>query len=206
MLSQYKRIEVCGGIASGKTTLATLLCEANFECIYESFSSNPFWVAFYSDPALYAFETEITFTLQHYHQIKKQAGPGKSLVCDYSFLLDLAYAEIGLKGTQLVAFKTVYAEIKKELPPPVLIIHLQCDPKIELARIRARGREVEKNITIDFLMALNKAVSEQIEKARGHVPILTIDSAINNFVEDEDVKVRMLKMVSDTLQQNKLAT
>lgn len=195
---------MCGGIASGKTTFSTLLSEVDFECIYESFASNPFWEAFYSDPGSYIFETEMTFTLQHYHQIKRQAELGKSMVCDYSFLLDLAYAEIGLKGSQLTAFKTVYAEIKKELPPPALIIHLQCDPETELARIRARGREVEKNITIDFLMALNKAVSEQIEKTRGHVPILTIDSAKNNFVEDEDVRVRMLKMVSDTLQQNNL--
>ena len=96
-------------------------------------------------------------------------------------------------------FMSVYKEIKKGLPPPKLVIHLQCDPEIELARIRARGRDVEKNITVDFLKSLNDAISVQIEKAKGHVPILTIDSARNNFVDDEEVKERMLQLVSDAM-------
>jgi len=198
-------IEICGGIASGKTTFASLLTEIGFNCIYESFSTNPFWDAFYSDPAKYAFEAEITFTLQHYHQIKKLAEGGKPLVCDYSFLLDIAYAEMGLQGSQLAAFKTVYEEIKKELPPPALVIHLQCDPEIELARIRARGREVEKTITVEFLKSLNEAVTGQINKAKGNVPILTIDSARNNFVDDEDVKINLLQMVADAMHQGNLS-
>lgn len=195
-----RRIEICGGIASGKTSFSTLLSRVGFACIYESFATNPFWDAFYSDPGSYIFETEITFTLQHYHQIKKQAGGGKPIVCDYSFLLDIAYAVIGLQGSQLAAFMTVYEEIRKILPPPALVIHLQCDPEIELARIRARGRDVEKNITTDFLKSLNDAISVQIDNAKGHVPILTIDSAQNNFADDEDVKTRILQLVTDAMK------
>ena len=200
---QSKIIEICGGIASGKTTFANLLQKNNYSTIYESFTTNPFWEAFYSDSGSYIFETEITFTLQHYHQIKTQVGSEKILVCDYSFLLDLAYAEIGLTGSQLAAFKTVYTEIKKELPPASLIIHLKCDPEIELARIRARGREVEKNINVDFLRALNEAVSVQIDNARDHVPILTIDSVKNNFVDDEAIKNCLLQQVVNALPQAK---
>ena len=64
------RIEICGGIASGKTTLANLLARSNIDPILEDFQTNLFWRAFYADPAGTAFETEITFLLQHYHQIK----------------------------------------------------------------------------------------------------------------------------------------
>jgi len=195
------RIEICGGIASGKTTFAMLLSRIGFNCIYESFTTNPFWDAFYTDPGSYIFETEISFTLQHYHQVKKQACGGKPIVCDYSFLLDNAYAEIGLQGSQLAAFMTVYEEIKKELPPPTLVVYLQCDPDIELARIHARGRDVEKSITVDFLKSLNDAVSAQIDKDKGHVTILTIDSARNNFVDDEEVKDCMLQMVTDAMKK-----
>ena len=201
--SVHSRIEICGGIASGKTTFAFLLSSIGFECIYESFSTNPFWDAFYSDPTKYALETEITFTLQHYHQIKKQAITGNQAVCDYSFLLDVAYAEVGLHGSQLAAFRTVYEEIKKELPPQSLVIHLQCDPEIELARIRARGRDVEKTITVDFLKSLNVELTEQVEKARNYVPILTIDSTRNNFVDDESIKNEMLQLVADAISLNK---
>jgi deoxyadenosine/deoxycytidine kinase len=107
---------------------------------------------------------------------------------------------MGLHGSQLSAFNTVYAEIKKELPPPILLIHLQCDPKIELERIRARGRDVEKNITVDFLSALNRAVSEQIENTKDHIRILSIDSAKYNFADDVDVKKKLRKMVANSLQ------
>lgn len=202
-MTQLDRIEICGGIAAGKTTFASLFAKIGFDVIYESFATNPFWDAFYSDPVSYTFEAEVTFTLQHYHQIKKQVKVGNPIACDFSFLLDLAYAEMGLQGSQLAAFKTVYEEIKKELPPPALIVHLQCDPEIELARIRARGRAVEKNISVEFLCALNVAVADQLNKARGHVPMLTIDSSRNNFVDDEDVKSRMLQLVADTMKQAK---
>jgi len=204
-MNRIDRIEICGGIAAGKTSFASLLTRIGFDGIYESFATNPFWDAFYSDPVSYTFETEITFTLQHYHQIKRQVGVGKRIVCDYSFLLDIAYAEMGLQGSQLAAFRTVYEEIKKELLPPTLVIHLQCDPEIELARIRARGREVEKTITVEFLRSLNESVTDQINKAKEFVPILTIDSALNNFVDDEEVKSKLLQMVADAMPQGNLS-
>lgn len=193
------KIEVSGGIASGKTSFSQLLSKVGFHTVYESFTTNPFWEAFYTDPSRYAFETEISFVLQHYHQIKKESETSNHIVCDFSFTLDRAYAEVGLQGSQLSVFNTVYKEIQKELPSPTLLIHLQCPPEIELARIRARGRDVEENITVDFLGALNKAVSKEIAKAKAHTPILTIESAENNFVDDEVVKKKMLEMVTAAL-------
>ena len=200
MTNSSRRIEICGGIASGKTTIASLMPRLGYDVVNESFSINPFWKSFYTDPSKYAFETEVTFTLQHYHQIKKQTEKSNKIACDYSFELDAAYAEIGLKNSKLEAFKTVYKEIKKELSPPVLIIHLQCDPKVELTRILARGRDIEKNITVDFLHSLNEAISLQINKTKNTVPILKIDSAKYNFADDEETKRAILKMVTDALE------
>ncbi len=199
--NEYSCIELCGGIASGKTTFASILSKIGIDPIYESFHSNPFWEAFYSDPQKYAFETEISFMLQHYHQIKRQCTDNKIMVCDYSFLLDMAYAEMGLQDSRLAAFKVVYEEIKKELPPPALIIHLQCDPDMELTRISNRGRAVEKSITTDFLWSLNAAIESQIDKARPCSKIITIDSARINFVDDEAAKAELVQLVSQALNQ-----
>lgn len=200
--NEYSYIEICGGIASGKTTFASILSKIGINPIYESFQSNPFWEAFYSDPQNYAFETEISFMLQHYHQIKKQCADNKIMVCDYSFLLDMAYAEMGLQGSRLDAFKVVYDEIKKELPPPALIIHLQCDPETELTRISNRGRAVEKSITTDFLWSLNNAIETQIDKAWPHSKIISIDSARINFVDDEAAKAELAQLVAQTLKSS----
>src|SRR3954447_11075813 len=94
------RVEICGGIASGKTTLANLLGSSERMVVREDFSSNPFWRAFYDDPNNTAFETEITFLLQHYHQIKVATNLEKSFACDFSLLLDYAYAHVTLNGSR----------------------------------------------------------------------------------------------------------
>src|SRR5271157_6204123 len=135
------RIEVCGGIASGKTTFAGLLKRLAFTPIFEKFQANPFLEAFYQDAAKYAFETEISFLLQHYHQIKKESGQDIISACDFSMILDIAFARMGLNGTKLQAFSLVYDEVKRDLGYPPLLVHLKCDAQTELRRIRDRARE-----------------------------------------------------------------
>ncbi len=190
-------IEVCGGIASGKTTFAILMKRIGIEPLLEDFRTNPFWQAFYSDPGKYTFETEISFMLQHYHQIKRDDGNGKIKICDFSFFLDIAYAEIGLKDSKLKAFYAVYDEIKQELPPPALLIYLNCNAEIELERIRNRGRSVEKFVTLKFLEALNKAVKLQVENARKKVEVIIVDSDQKNFLENESVIQELTALIAD---------
>jgi len=171
------RLEICGGIASGKTTLALALGETNMSCSLESFEANPFWSAFYNDPTANAFETEITFLLQHYHQIKHERCPHPSvLVCDYSLLLDRAYASTTLGVDELPAFVSVYSVVTKRLGPPDLIIHLRCDATEELSRIARRGREVERTATLDLLVRLNLAIEQQLPPPDLDIPVLRIDS------------------------------
>ena len=134
-----RRIEVCGGIASGKTTLASILPSSSFFPIFEDFKNNPFWEAFYSDPDKFSFETEITFLLQHYHQIIASEPQGEVIVSDYSFILDRAYVDVTLQGSTRYSFLAVYDEVINRLPPPALVVYLDCTPKVELERIRDRG-------------------------------------------------------------------
>ena len=197
------RIEICGGIASGKTTFANLMNRVGIEAILENFQIIPFWEAFYANPAKYTFETEITFMLQHYHQIKRDSVPSKSKVCDFSFFLDIAYAEIGLQDTKLQAFMTVYGEIKKEIPAPILLIHLRCDAQTELERIRKRARQEENSITLEFLDSLNKTVELQVQRAKKNIKVLTIDSAAKNFVTDEIVKRELMEFVTQYIESAK---
>jgi deoxyadenosine/deoxycytidine kinase len=191
----FARIEVCGGIASGKTTFAILMKRIGFNTLLEDFQINPFLEDFYSDAVEYTFETEISFILQHYHQIKKEQVGSKVNVCDFSFLLDLAYAEIGLQGSKLKAFHIIHDEINRDLHPPSLLVHVICDAKTELQRVRSRGRVIEESVNLEFLEKLNKAVERQVESARGKLKVLTIDSAQKNFVDDETVKKELIELV-----------
>jgi deoxyadenosine/deoxycytidine kinase len=197
--SHISRIEVCGGIASGKTTLAQLSARASVIQVLEDFQSNPFWKAFYADPAGTAFETEISFLLQHYHEIKTATKQTKAFACDFSLLLDFAYAQVTLDEGKRGAFTAVYREIRRELPEPDLVIHLVCDPEVELERIRRRGREVEQSITVDYLAAINRASVGVLSEEAASWNVLTINSAELDFANNENDKQKVLDLIKSRL-------
>lgn len=80
------RIEICGNIASGKTTFATLSQAYGYNAILEDFKKIPYLEDFYFSPSEFAFETEISFTLQHYYQIKKASS--NTFITDFSLIND----------------------------------------------------------------------------------------------------------------------
>ena len=65
-------IEICGAIASRKPTLCSTIGNNGVNTAFEKFHKNPFFEDFYTDQSSFSFETEITFLLQHYHEIKKR--------------------------------------------------------------------------------------------------------------------------------------
>lgn len=194
-------IEICGGIASGKTTLAGLLEPSVRKVLLESFAENPFWEAFYSNPGQFIFETEVSFLLQHYHQIKAESPGSGVFVCDYSFVLDRAYADIGLDGSKHDTFNRVHQEIRDEIGPPDLIVWLKCSAEEELRRIRNRGRSVEDSIDIDFLRALNDAVQNRFEVLSETVPSHIIDSTNRDFAHMEEEKARVLRELEEKITE-----
>jgi len=87
---------------------------------------------------------------------QQRRSSGRSiLACDYSLLLDRAYASTTLACHELDVFLSVYSLVTKRLPPPVFIVHLRCDADEEFSRIARRGREVERTATLDLLVRLN---------------------------------------------------
>ena len=195
------RIEICGGIASGKTTFATVIHGLVPGVVFENFKKVPTWQAFYSNPGKYIFETEITFTLLHYHQIKKEIERKREIIaCDFSFTLDLAYAKIGLKGSQLNAFETICWEVYKELGHPSILVHLKCDAETELDRVRRRGRDEESSISLEFLDSLNNAVENEVSLIKAKVPIITIDSSLKDFATHSPTKEEMKELMIDHIK------
>jgi hypothetical protein len=68
-------IAVEGCVGSGKSTVARGLASLRGSTLLlEDFESNPFLRDFYADPAANALETEISFLLLHYHQLKSRAN------------------------------------------------------------------------------------------------------------------------------------
>src|SRR5919112_1455167 len=189
------RIEICGGIASGKTTLATLMSKAGYETAFEHFKSNPFIQNFYSDPDLYSFETEICFLLQHYSQIKTTSLSSPIIVCDYSLYLDLSYAYVTLRRSHLSTFNTVYNTVTKEVGQPTLLVHLRCGAKAEMERIRLRQRPMEHSISIEYLERINSSLEGYVAQARKQTKVIELDSENLDFARESHVQGHVVEVV-----------
>jgi deoxyadenosine/deoxycytidine kinase len=192
------RFEILGGIASGKTTLCENLAKIRCQPIFEVFASNPFLNAFYTDPIKFSFETEITFLLQHYHSIKT-AVDTPPLVCDFSIILDKAYADVTLTRRQREVFLTVAREVEQELGFPRKVIHLHCPEDVLLARIAKRNRDFEKSITAEYLTQLNQAIQARVDEASSHCDVIAVDSHAINFVHDLDAIPHIAALCRDVV-------
>jgi deoxyadenosine/deoxycytidine kinase len=195
MSFRLRRIEISGNIASGKTTLSGGLLNKGFCSIFEDFKKNPFFEEFYKDYKAFSFETEITFLLQHYHSIKIQKS-NAPLACDYSLLLDLAYADVNLAGDRHKIFCEMAAELQNEIGFPSQIIHLVCPEEVLLQRISARSRDVETSITVDYLRALSKAISMRIGSILGQISVITLDSNAIDFTSGTEGILELESIIS----------
>lgn len=195
------RIETCGGIASGKTTLAIAMAELGSTVLLERFQDNPFFTKFYSDRNAYAFETEITFLLQHYSLMREASHASSMVVADCSLALDLAYAEVTLDAGDRTAFTSVLRRALERLGPPALIIRLECDSKVELARIQARAREGEEAIDLNYLDSVDVALEDVIAGGWfADVPVVRINSHALDFRTDGAGRPAALRQVADALR------
>jgi deoxyadenosine/deoxycytidine kinase len=193
------RVEICGGIASGKTTLARVLRKHVAVIEFEQFKHNPFWQLFYQNPKEYAFATEVTFFLQHCAQIKRWIFKTGILVCDFSLIQDRAYADINLRDRQLTTFNVVYRHGTNEVGSPLLLIRLECSAKEQLARIRRRARSEEEGVQIRYLAELNKAIRNRVAALPRKTKVLDIDSEALDFAHDRQIQKRITKDILEAL-------
>lgn len=177
-----KRIEICGGIAAGKTSLAKVLEEEGIVAIYERMEDNPFLQDFYMRSDVdNTFETEVTCTLLHYNWIKSNLC-NKYIVCDYSIFQDFCYGINNLSKKDLKIYKELYDYVLSKVSSADLTIYLRCDVDCLLERIKIRGREMEQTISKEYLKS-NIAV---IEKRLAEQPnVLIIESDKYNFIKQD---------------------
>ena len=166
------------------------------EGIFEDHKVNPFWEAFYIDPSAFAFETEVTFLLQHYHFAKLAAARTEgTILLDHSFELDMAYAELGLEGARKEIFTSIYREIRSEIGLPRALVFVTCSAEEALRRIRLRDRPFEQNVTVEFLAGLQRELERRIATLADSVPVVTIDSETTDFREDGRWREDLLKQL-----------
>jgi deoxyadenosine/deoxycytidine kinase len=181
------RIEIFGGIATGKTTLAQRLAEAGgIPLIRESYREVPFWEKFYANPAIYEFEKNVSFLLFHADAIRVAESSINGSVCDFAFLQDVAYASLSRQRGDVPILEAIHAHLTRRMSSPSLLIRLKCTVDTQIERIRRRGRVPELSIGPPYLDALNEAVDARQAEflAANSVPLIEVDTDEINFVDD----------------------
>jgi len=169
-----ERVEICGNIASGKTTLASAFNNAGYSCIFENFSNIMCLDDFYKNPPEYAFETEMTFTLQHYYQLKKAGAP--MVISDFSRITDYAFARTTLDNDELVIYEKMFEHLICKIGMPERIILLNTPTDELLKRLNERGRDNEKGISRNYLENVYDNILKTIQEKFSKVKISYLDT------------------------------
>lgn len=111
-------------------------------------------------------------------------------------MLDQAYANIGLSGKKLEIYNDLIREIYLEIKKPKITIFLECSSKESLRRIKNRNREVESQISIDFLEALHMSIAKIVKNQN----IIKIDSQKYDFASDKQDQKLIISTINKVIK------
>ena len=193
-------IAIEGPIGVGKTSLAQLLSkELGARLVLEDFEDNPFLSDFYNDPERFGFQTQLFFLLQRYRQqqdLRQVDMFQKLLITDYMFVKDRLFASLNLGDKEMQLYDTVASLLERNIIRPDIVIYLQADTDVLMKNIEKRGRNMEKNVTWEYIDALNQVYTEYFFRYQD-TPLVIINTNNIDFVENEND----LKEVIDYIRQ-----
>jgi|TARA_B100001079_G_scaffold126945_1_gene108819 deoxyadenosine/deoxycytidine kinase len=200
----YVAIE--GVIGVGKTSLAHLLEERlNAKLVMEKFDENPFLSDFYIDPERYAFQTQLFFLLSRYRQqqeLRQTDVFHKLVICDYMFVKDRLFASLNLDDKEMSLYDSVAKILEKNILNPDLVIYLQAETPKLMERITLRGRDFEKNMSPDYIDALNQIYNEYFFRYQ-ESPLLIINTNDIDFVHNEEDLEEVIRYIRQPVSGTK---
>ena len=200
----YVAIE--GVIGVGKTSLAHLLEERlNAKLVMEKFDENPFLADFYLDPERYAFQTQLFFLLSRYRQqqeLRQTEVFHKLVISDYMFVKDRLFASLNLDDKEMSLYDSVAKILEKNILNPDLVIYLQAETPKLMERITLRGRDFEKNMSPDYIDALNQVYNEYFFRYQ-ESPLLIINTNDIDFVHNEEDLEEVIRYIRQPVSGTK---
>jgi deoxyadenosine/deoxycytidine kinase len=168
-----------GPLASGKTTLARLLsARLDAEMLLEKVGNHPLIADFYRDPKAYALETELIFTIMHYHDIARVMRRGRfsgNVVSDLFFDGIEAYTSFTLSVDDRKTFLPLFKSLQERVPAPTRVFFLSASTEFLMKRVRNRRRHYEGRMTFEYLDGVNKAFTKFIAGYK-RAPVTQLDA------------------------------
>lgn len=193
-----KYIVTEGPIGVGKTSLTSLLAdELGARLVLEQAENNPFLTDFYRDPQRYRFQTQMFFLLNRFSQQQEMLQPDlftRVTISDYLFDKDRIFAYLTLDEHELPLYEQVYSVLEPKIMKPDLVIFLQADTDTLLRRIKSRGRTFEKEVSRDYIAAVNEAYNHFFFRY-SDTPLLVINTSDIDYVHRREDLDDLLKQI-----------
>ena len=196
------RVELVGGMASGKSTLAERLEFFGAFWVQEFLTDNPFLEDCYEDFETFRFPSQMWFALTKYREIGLYEDPHVIYVHDQAVINNNAYTNLLYKDApddpSRVLVQQTFDYTTERFGQPDAVINLLCDPEVQLERIKSRGREYEQDLDLDFLVNLDTEVERLLQESEQEIPtVINVSSDSVDFKTDDDFVEQLLETLEN---------
>lgn len=196
-------VVVEGLIGVGKSSLCRLLRDRwGARLVLEPAETNPFLEPFYADPERNAFPVQMFYLVTRWRQqamIRQRDLFSDLVVSDYIFEKDRMFAEKTLNSIEIELYDRFASALVGQVPTPALVIMLHAPTSVLLERIQRRGAPGEEVIKQSYLDDLRERY-DKLWAGWTACPILHLDNAEINYVDDETGQQRVLELVRAALE------
>jgi deoxyadenosine/deoxycytidine kinase len=197
-----KFVAVAGNIGVGKTHLTTLLANhLGWRAYYEPVIDNPYLDDFYRDMERWSFHLQVFFLSKRFEIHREMVSSDEPCIQDRTIYEDkeifahTLHQQGFMSDRDYENYTALFDAMTSFLRTPDLVVYLRAGVDTLQERIRCRGRDCEREISSDYLGALNLAYEGWCERASRITEVLTIDTEGLDLVQDEAAVERVLTRV-----------
>jgi deoxyadenosine/deoxycytidine kinase len=199
-LPHYIALE--GPIRVGKSTLARIIAERlNAQLVTEP-ETNPFLAAFYEGEGGAAFQTQFSFLIRRFEQLRAldlRPNSRRTVVADYIFEKDKVFACLNLNDQELEVYNRYYSMFRDQLPTPDLVIYLHATPEVLKRRLKKKKAPAEVSINDDYLEAVVRAYEHFFFHYTAS-DLLIVNTSEIDFVEHNRDLQELLRRLSEPIR------
>jgi deoxyadenosine/deoxycytidine kinase len=204
-------VAVAGNIGVGKSSLVGLLAgQLGWTPFYEAVDENPYLSDFYRDMRKWSFHSQVFFLskrLRHHRGLLDHPGPvlqDRTVYEDAEIFAKNLYRQGAMDDRDYGVYRELYEVLTLYLPPPDLIVYLRASAATLRKRISLRGRDYERDISVDYLLNLNGLYEEWIGSFT-RCPVLIVPADRLDYVHDRDHLDRVVEVLTKRLAGDPVA-
>lgn len=193
-------------VGAGKTVYVEMLSkDMNIPNFQEPVQDNPILDKFYYDRKRYSFPLQIFFLNRRFDMLKKAAELKKPTLMDRSIYGDMIFAKLlfesgDMDKDEYMLYHDLLINMLDHVEAPKLMIYLKIDTNSAIERIKKRGRDYEQIVEREYWERLNKEYESYFAEYNLS-PLLVIDAAKYDIIENPNDKETVLKLIKQKLDE-----